>query len=86
MTVATGWDPASRPTLVSGALDESLTTVTPAGVTFPVGGVASPAFSTGENPVHPWRLGRTTARRIRRNLPEGVVMEFDSVAMSRSKM
>jgi hypothetical protein len=54
MTVATGWDPASGPTSVLGALGESLTTVTPAGATFPVGGVVSPAFSTGENPVHPW--------------------------------
>jgi hypothetical protein len=54
MTVATGWDPASRPTLGLGALVESLATVTPAGATFPVGGVASPAFSTGENPVLSW--------------------------------
>jgi hypothetical protein len=54
MTVATGWDPASGPTSVRGALGESLATMTPAGATFPLGGVASPAFSTGENPVHSW--------------------------------
>jgi hypothetical protein len=54
MTVAIGWDPTSGPTSVLGALGESLTTVTPAGATFPIGGIASPAFSMGENPVHSW--------------------------------
>jgi hypothetical protein len=54
MTVVTGWDPAYGPMSVLGALDVSLAMVTPAGATFPVGGVAPPAFSTGVNPVHSW--------------------------------
>jgi hypothetical protein len=37
-----------------GTLGVSLATVTPAGATFPVGDVASLAFSTGLNPVHSW--------------------------------
>jgi hypothetical protein len=46
---------------------------------YPVEGVASPALSsTGGNPVHSLDVRRRRIRR--RNLPEGIMVEFGSVS------